>query len=135
MTCLLRGGNGAWLQGLRQLQLLILQLVDTLPFNIEEIINPVLRIRDEQPVSYFRELRSHLFGLKYLNSLKRIRWAKFGSIYKIYILLNYPGSATLINTVPCVVDPGPSGSGTFIFDLAVPDRNNLSGPDTAFCTF
>jgi hypothetical protein len=39
MTCLLRGGNGAWLQGLRQLQLLILQLVDTLAFNKEEIIN------------------------------------------------------------------------------------------------
>ncbi len=37
MTFLLRGGNGAWLQGLRQLQLLILQLVDTLAFNKEEI--------------------------------------------------------------------------------------------------
>jgi hypothetical protein len=33
-------------------------------------------IRDEQPVSYFLELRSHFFGLKYLNSLMRIRGGK-----------------------------------------------------------
>jgi hypothetical protein len=32
------------------------------------------RIRDEQPGSYFLELRIHFFGLKkYLNSLMRIR--------------------------------------------------------------
>ncbi len=30
-------------------------------------------IRDEQPGSYFIELRNHFFGLKYLNSLMRIR--------------------------------------------------------------
>jgi hypothetical protein len=30
-------------------------------------------IRDEQPGSYFRELRNHFFGLKYLNSLMQIR--------------------------------------------------------------
>jgi hypothetical protein len=28
-----------------------------------------IRIRDEQPGSYFRELRRNSFGLKYLNSL------------------------------------------------------------------
>jgi hypothetical protein len=35
-----------------------------------------IRIRDEQPGSYFLELRNHFFaflGLKYLNSLMRIR--------------------------------------------------------------
>jgi hypothetical protein len=42
-------------------------------------------IRDEQPGSYFLELRNHFFaflGLKYLNSLVRIRdpgWRQFGS--------------------------------------------------------
>jgi len=39
-------------------------------------------IRDEQPRSYFLELRNHFFGLKYLNSLMRIRdpgWEQFGS--------------------------------------------------------
>jgi hypothetical protein len=42
-------------------------------------------IRDEQPGSYFLELRNHFFGflgLKYLNSLMRIRdpgWRHFGS--------------------------------------------------------
>jgi hypothetical protein len=30
-------------------------------------------IWDEQPGSYFLELRNNIFGLKYLNSLKRIR--------------------------------------------------------------
>jgi hypothetical protein len=30
-------------------------------------------IRDEQPGSYFLELRNHFFGVKYLNSLMRIR--------------------------------------------------------------
>jgi len=49
-----------------------------------------IRIRDEQPGSYFLELRSHFFaflGLKYLNSLMRIRdgdssdpgWKQVGS--------------------------------------------------------
>ncbi len=32
-----------------------------------------LRIRDEQSGSYFLELRNHFLGLKYLNSLIRIR--------------------------------------------------------------
>jgi hypothetical protein len=42
-------------------------------------------IRDEQPGSYFLELRNHYFaflGLKYLNSLMRMRdpgWRQFGS--------------------------------------------------------
>ncbi len=38
-------------------------------------------IHDEQPGSYFLELRNHFFGLKYLNSLMRIRdpgWRQFG---------------------------------------------------------
>jgi hypothetical protein len=41
-----------------------------------------IRIRDEQPRSYFRELRYHFLGLKYLNSLMRIwdpGWKEFGS--------------------------------------------------------
>ncbi len=39
-----------------------------------------IRIRDEQPGSYFRELKNKFFGLKYLNSLMRIRdGKKFGS--------------------------------------------------------
>jgi hypothetical protein len=39
-----------------------------------------IRIRDEQPGSYFRELRIYFFQLKYLNSLMRIRDRKtFGS--------------------------------------------------------
>jgi hypothetical protein len=41
-------------------------------------------IRNEQPGSYFLELRNHFLGLKYLNSLMRILdpdpgWKKFGS--------------------------------------------------------
>jgi hypothetical protein len=38
-------------------------------------------IRDKQPGSYFLELRNPFFGLKYLNSLMRIRdpgWKKVG---------------------------------------------------------
>ena len=38
--------------------------------------------RDEQPGSYFRELKKQFFGLKYLNSLMWIRdpgWKKVGS--------------------------------------------------------
>jgi hypothetical protein len=72
-----------------------------------------IRIRDEQLESYFRELRNH--GLKYLNSLMRIRdpglkkfrcgirdgkkfrildpgWEKFGS----GIRDKHPGSASLL---------------------------------------
>jgi hypothetical protein len=33
-------------------------------------------IRDEQPGSYFRELRNHFFGIKYLYSLMRIQDGK-----------------------------------------------------------
>ncbi len=44
-------------------------------------------IRDEQPGSYFLDLRNHFFGLKYSNSLMRVRdrnnsdpgWKKAGS--------------------------------------------------------
>jgi hypothetical protein len=39
-------------------------------------------IRDEKPGSYFLELRNQFFGLKYLNSLMRIRdpgWRQFRS--------------------------------------------------------
>jgi hypothetical protein len=35
-----------------------------------------IRIRDEQPGSYFRELKRQFFGLKYLNSLVWIRDGK-----------------------------------------------------------
>jgi hypothetical protein len=57
-------------------------------------------IQDEQPGSYFLELRNHFLGLKYLNSLMRIRdgdssdpgWKKVGS----GIRDKHPGSATLI---------------------------------------
>jgi hypothetical protein len=60
-----------------------------------------IRIRDEQPGSYFRELRNNFLGLKYLNSLIRIRdgknsdpgWKIFGS----GILDKHPGSETLPN--------------------------------------
>jgi hypothetical protein len=41
-----------------------------------------IRIRDQQPESYFRELRNCSFGLKYLNSFMGIQdsgWKKFGS--------------------------------------------------------
>jgi hypothetical protein len=41
-----------------------------------------VRIRDEQPGSYFRELNKQFFVLKYLNYLMRTRdpeWKKFGS--------------------------------------------------------
>ena len=60
-------------------------------------------IRDKQPGSYFLELRNHFFaflGLKYLNSLMRIRdpgWRQFGSgMEKSRIRDKHPGSATLI---------------------------------------
>ncbi len=65
-------------------------------------------IREKQPASYFLELRNHIFGLKYLNSLKRVRdpeskiekvrirdpgWKKVGS--GIRDRKKHPGSATL----------------------------------------
>jgi hypothetical protein len=45
----------------------------------DAFLTPVSGIRDEQPGSYFLELRSNFFGLKYLNSLMRIRDGKVGS--------------------------------------------------------
>jgi hypothetical protein len=64
-----------------------------------------IRIRDEQPGSYFLELRNHfmglkIFNLKYFNSFMRIRngknsdpgWKKVGS----GIRDKHPGSATLV---------------------------------------
>ncbi len=56
-------------------------------------------IRNEQPGSYFLELRNQFLGIKYLNSLMRIRdrdssdprWKKVGS----GIRNKHPGSATL----------------------------------------
>jgi hypothetical protein len=58
-----------------------------------------IRIRDEQPGSYFRKLRNHFLGLKYLHSLMRIRdpaLKKFGSgMEKIRIRDKHPGSALL----------------------------------------
>ncbi len=60
-------------------------------------------IRDEQPGSYFLELRNHFFGLlrlKYLNSLMRIRdgdRSDPGSrMKKSRIRDKHPGSATLV---------------------------------------
>jgi hypothetical protein len=71
--------------------------------------DPGSGIRDEQPGSYFLKLKNHFFaffGLKYLNSLMRIRdlgsgmetvriqnpgWKKVGS----GIREKHPGSATL----------------------------------------
>jgi hypothetical protein len=58
-----------------------------------------IRIRNEHPRSYFRELRNNCFGLKYLNSLMRIRdlfdpgsgIKKYGSGFRD----KHPGSATL----------------------------------------
>jgi hypothetical protein len=63
-------------------------------------------IRDEQPGSHFLELRNHVFGLKYLNPLMRIRdpgWKKFRSGIRgpgwkevgSGIRDKHPGSATL----------------------------------------
>jgi hypothetical protein len=70
-------------------------------------------IRDEQPGSYFPELRNHFFvflGLKFINSLMRIRdlgsgmetvrirdpgWKKVGS----GIRDKHPGSATLMSRI------------------------------------
>jgi hypothetical protein len=61
-----------------------------------------IRIRDEDPGSYFRELRVNFLGLKYLKSLMWIRnlsdpgsgMEKFGSWIRDVIV--YPGSATLL---------------------------------------
>jgi hypothetical protein len=48
--------------------------------------------RDEQPGSYFLELINHFFGLKYLNSLMRIRDPGFGmEKFGFGILDKHPG--------------------------------------------
>jgi hypothetical protein len=57
------------------------------------------RIRDEQPGSYFLQFRNHFLGLKYLNSLMRIRDGDssdpgFG-MEKCRIRDKHPESATL----------------------------------------
>jgi hypothetical protein len=58
-----------------------------------------IRIRDDQPGSYFRELRNQFFGLKYLNYLMRIRDGKnpdSGSgIATLYIPSFYYGNCTV----------------------------------------
>jgi hypothetical protein len=63
-------------------------------------LTPGSGIRDEKPGSYFQGLRKHFLGLKYLNSLMRIRdpgWKKFESgMGKIRIRDKNPRSATLI---------------------------------------
>ena len=65
--------------------------------------DPGSGIRDEQPGSYFLELRNHFFaflGLKYLNSLMRIRDGDSSDpgsgMEKSRIRDKHPGSATLI---------------------------------------
>jgi hypothetical protein len=80
--------------------------------------DPGSGIRDEQPRSYFLELRNHFFGLKYLNSLMRIQDPGSGirdgnnsdpgsgirdgkkSDPGSGIRDKHPGSATLCVTVP-----------------------------------
>jgi hypothetical protein len=62
-------------------------------------------IRDEQPESYFLELRNHFFGLKYLYSLMRIRdpgWKQSDPGWKKVvsgIRDKHTGSATLETVV------------------------------------
>ncbi len=69
------------------------EIRDPVPFVdpwIRDGLKIMIQIQYVQPWSYFRELRNHFLGLKYLNSLMRIRdsgWKKFG--------FTYPGSATL----------------------------------------
>jgi hypothetical protein len=66
-----------------------------------------IRIRDEQPGSYFLELRNHFLGLKYFNSLMRIRDGKNSDpgpgMEKLRIRDVYPGSATLVGIEPRTV--------------------------------
>jgi hypothetical protein len=62
-------------------------------------------IRNEQPGSYFLELRNQFFGLKYFNSLMRIRDEKNsdpGSGMEKSRIRNpekHPGSATLVSVI------------------------------------
>jgi hypothetical protein len=65
-------------------------------------------IRDEQPGSYFLELRNHFVRVKILNSLMRIRdpgWKNSGlgsgmEKSRIRDWEKYPGSATLVTMFP-----------------------------------
>jgi hypothetical protein len=59
-----------------------------------------IRIRDEQPGSYFSEIRNHFFRLKHLKFFDADPgWKKFGSgIENIRIQDNHPGSATLVGS-------------------------------------
>ncbi len=72
-----------------------------------------IRIRDEQPGSYFRELRSNFLGLNNLNSLMRIRnpgWKKFGSRINIadpqHCLLGNILNYMWYNCLMCSPPPG-----------------------------
>jgi hypothetical protein len=49
-----------------------------------------IRIRDEQPGSYFRELNKQIFGLKYLNSLMWIRDSGWKKLKKVGSGINIP---------------------------------------------
>jgi hypothetical protein len=59
----------------------------------------ILRIRDEQPGSYFLDLKNQYFGVKILKSLMRIRDGNNSDpgsgMEKSRIRDKYPGSATL----------------------------------------
>jgi hypothetical protein len=60
----------------------VLRILDPVPFYALDRGCVKSQDPDEQPRSYFRELRNHFFWLKYLNSLMRILgpgWKKIGS--------------------------------------------------------
>jgi hypothetical protein len=98
-------------------------------------------IQDEQPGSYFLELRNHFFGLKYLNSLMRIRdpesgmetvrirdpgWKKVRS----GIRNKHPGSATLKKWFPSSRKYDPVCSSRIgILTLPIPDPGVKKAPD------
>jgi hypothetical protein len=69
-----------------------------------------IRIRDEQPGSNFRELKKQFFGLKYFNSLIRIRDGK--NLYRVIahlVPLGTPAALipviVIIETVSSVIRP------------------------------
>ena len=92
-----------------RISVLRIRIRDPMPFDPWDGKKVSIRIRDEQPGSYFLELRNNFFrffwGLKYLNSLIRIRdgdssdpgWKKVGS----GIRDKHPGSATLEGSAKC----------------------------------
>jgi hypothetical protein len=73
-----------------------------------------IRIRDDQPGSYFLELRNHFLELKYLNSLVRIRDPGSGmeTIFWVKILKFFDSDAD--------PDPG-SGMEKFGSGINIPD--------------